>query len=255
VLYASSCKLTIVFKDIPMKIKCLIVDDEPLAQRVVEKYLLQVPYLECVGKCLDAIEAMEALKEQKVDLIFLDINMPRLSGINFLKTLKNPPMVIITTAYTEYALEGYELDVLDYLKKPFSFERFIKAVNKAIEKGEQLKSHTTESISSKNIQYIFVKSNKKTINVEIDNICYIEALGDYVKIFTTEGHIVTYQSLKGIEKLLPGDRFFRIHKSFIVALSKIVSIEGNMVNVERGTLPIGNNYKQSFFQKIYTADR
>ncbi|MFA8432960.1 MAG: LytR/AlgR family response regulator transcription factor [Marinifilaceae bacterium] len=236
-----------------MKLKCLVVDDEPLAQRVVEKYVGEIPFLEMVGKCSDAFEAMESLQELDVDLIFLDINMPRLSGINFLKTLKNPPLVIITTAYTEYALEGYELNVLDYLKKPFSFERFLLAAQKAQEKLMMGSKSVPNVDTAEGLEYIFVKSNKKTFNVNLDSIVYIEALGDYVKIYTTEGHIVTYQSLKGIEKLLPSKRFYRIHKSYIVSLSRIKSIEGNMVNMPNATLPIGNNYKQGFFQKIHSA--
>lgn len=235
-----------------MKLKCLIVDDEPLAQRVLEKYILELSNLELVQKCNDAIEAMEVLQEKEVDLIFLDINMPRLSGINFLKSYKNPPMVIITTAYTEYALESYELNVLDYLKKPFSFERFLQAVQKAEEKVKGSVTEITE-ISQEERDYIFVKANKKTININLDSILYVEALGDYVKIFTEEGHIVTYQSLKGIERLLPSLKFYRIHKSYIVSLSKIKSIEGNMVHMDKGTLPIGNNYKQGFFQRIHPA--
>lgn len=236
-----------------MKLKCLVVDDEPLAQRVIEKYVGEVPFLELAGKCSDAFEAMEVLQQEEVDLLFLDINMPRLSGINFLKTLKNPPLVIITTAYTEYALEGYELNVLDYLKKPFSFERFLLAAQKAQEKL-QVENKTVEvEETGENMEFIFVKSNKKTFNVNLDTILYVEALGDYVKIYTTDGHIVTYQSLKGIEKLLPSKRFYRIHKSYIVSLSRIKSIEGNMVNMPNATLPIGNNYKQGFFQKIHPA--
>ncbi len=232
-----------------MKLKCLIVDDEPLAQRVLEKYVSELPGLELKGKCSDAIEAMEVLQEHDVDLIFLDINMPRLSGINFLKTYKNPPMVVITTAYTEYALESYELNVLDYLKKPFSFERFLQAVQKAEDKMKGgVEPQETEKDER---EFIFVKANKKTINISLDSILYVEALGDYVKIFTNEGHIVTYQSLKGIERLLPSQKFYRIHKSYIVALSKIKSIEGNMVHMGKGTIPIGNNYKQSFFQRIH----
>lgn len=232
-----------------MKLKCLIVDDEPLAQRVLEKYVSELPGLELMGKCSDAIEAMEVLQAKDVDLIFLDINMPRLSGINFLKTYKNPPMVVITTAYTEYALEGYELNVLDYLKKPFSFERFLQAVQKAEEKMKGVvEPQETEKDER---EFIFVKANKKTINISLDSILYVEALGDYVKIFTNEGHTVTYQSLKGIERLLPSQKFYRIHKSYIVSLSKIKSIEGNMVHMEKGTIPIGNNYKQSFFQRIH----
>jgi DNA-binding LytR/AlgR family response regulator len=234
-----------------MKLKCLIVDDEPLAQRVLEKYVSELPGLELIGKCSDAIEAMEVLQEKDVDLIFLDINMPRLSGINFLKTYKNPPMVVITTAYTEYALESYELNVLDYLKKPFSFERFLQAVQKAEEKMKGgVEPQETEKDER---EFIFVKANKKTINISLDSILYVEALGDYVKIFTHDGHIVTYQSLKGIERLLPSQKFYRIHKSYIVSLSKIKSIEGNMVHMEKGTIPIGNNYKQSFFQRIHPA--
>jgi DNA-binding LytR/AlgR family response regulator len=232
-----------------MKLRCLIIDDEPLAQRVLEKYTGELPNLELVGKCSDAIEAMEVLQKETVDLIFLDINMPRLSGINFLKSYKNPPLVIITTAYTEYALESYELNVLDYLKKPFSFERFIQAIQKAEEKVKLLPE--SQEITKDELEYIFVKANKKTININLDSIQYVEALGDYVKIFTSEGHVVTYQSLKGIERLLPSNKFFRIHKSYIVALSKIKSIEGNMVHMDKGTIPIGNNYKQGFFQRIH----
>ncbi|MFA9371997.1 MAG: LytR/AlgR family response regulator transcription factor [Labilibaculum antarcticum] len=234
-----------------MKLKCLIVDDEPLAQRVLEKYVSELPGLELIGKCSDAIEAMEVLQEKEVDLIFLDINMPRLSGINFLKTYKNPPMVVITTAYTEYALESYELNVLDYLKKPFSFERFLQAVQKAEEKMKGVVE--PQELEKDEREFIFVKANKKTINISLDSILYVEALGDYVKIFTNDGHIVTYQSLKGIERLLPSHKFYRIHKSYIVSLSKIKSIEGNMVHLEKGTIPIGNNYKQSFFQRIHPA--
>lgn len=232
-----------------MKLKCLIVDDEPLAQRVLEKYVSELSGLELIGKCSDALEAMEVLQEKDVNLIFLDINMPRLSGINFLKTYKNPPMVVITTAYTEYALESYELNVLDYLKKPFSFERFLQAVQKA---EERMKGGVEpQEIEKDEREFIFVKANKKTINISLDSILYVEALGDYVKIFTNDGHIVTYQSLKGIERLLPSLKFYRIHKSYIVSLSKIKSIEGNMVHMEKGTIPIGNNYKQSFFQRIH----
>jgi DNA-binding LytR/AlgR family response regulator len=234
-----------------MKLKCLIVDDEPLAQRVLEKYISELPKLELIGKCSDAIEAMELLQEQEVDLIFLDINMPRLSGINFLKTYKNPPMVVITTAYIEYALESYELNVLDYLKKPFSFERFLQAVQKAEDRAKG--TSELQETGKEERDYIFVKANKKTININLDSILYVEALGDYVKIFTNQGHIVTYQSLKGIERLLPSQKFYRIHKSYIVSLSKIKSIEGNMVHLEKGTIPIGNNYKQNFFQRIHPA--
>ncbi len=225
--------------------KCLIVDDEPLAQRVLEKYIAELSGLTLTAKCSDAIEAMEILEKEQIDLLFLDINMPRLSGIKFLKSYKNPPLVIITTAYTEYAVESYELSVLDYLKKPFSFERFLLAVQKA----KSAAASSTEA-SSEPLKSIFIKSNKKTINVTIDSIQYVEALGDYIKIYTDEDHIVTYQSMKGIERLLPENKFCRVHKSYIIALSKIKSIEGNMIHLAGTTIPIGNSYKQSFMQQI-----
>jgi len=231
-----------------MKLRCLIIDDEPLAQRVLEKYIAELSGLELVGKCGDAVEAMEVLKDKEVDLIFLDINMPRLNGINFLKTYKNPPLTIITSAYTEYAIESYELNVLDYLKKPFAFQRFLQAIQKAEEK---MKLTDLQEDAKIDMEYIFVKANKKTINISLDSIQYIEALGDYVKIHTDTEHVVTYQSLKGIEKLLPTQKFYRVHKSYIVALSKIKSIEGNMVHMGKNSLPIGNNYKQGFLQKSH----
>ncbi len=232
------------------KIRCLIIDDEPLAQRVIEKYSEDIPTIEILCKCNNAFEAMQALNEKEVDLIFLDINMPKLSGINFLKTLKRPPLTIITTAYSEYALEGYELDVLDYLKKPFSFERFLKAIQKA---QERIKNNTKETVvheihtaQSGEDSFIFVKSNKKTIKVNISDLYYIEALGDYIKIHTNDKVIVTYQSMKKVEALLPSNQFVRIHKSFIVSIGKIKTIEGNMVEVKDEKLPIGSNYKQEF---------
>ncbi len=225
--------------------RCLIVDDEPLAQRVLEKYIAELSDLTLVTKCSDAIEAMEVLEKEQVDLLFLDINMPRLSGINFLKSYKNPPLVIITTAYTEYAVESYDLNVLDYLKKPFSFDRFLRAIQKAKSVAESPVETTTEPLQS-----IFIKSNKKTVNVVIDSIQYVEALGDYIKIFTDDEHVVTYQSMKGIERLLPENKFCRVHKSYIVALSKIKSIEGNMIHLADATIPIGNNYKHHFMEQI-----
>ncbi|MCX6232360.1 MAG: LytTR family DNA-binding domain-containing protein [Bacteroidetes bacterium] len=232
------------------KLKCLIVDDEPLAQRIIEKYAEDVPTIEIIGKCKNAFEALQLLNDNHVDLLFLDINMPKLSGINFLKTLKNPPLTIFTTAYSEYALEGYELDVIDYLKKPFSFERFLKAVQKAQERVKEGSKETIvhEVVSAHNNEegFIFVKSNKKTFKVNISDVFYIEALGDYVKIHTNDKVIVTYQSMKKIEALLPAANFTRIHKSYIVAISKIKSIEGNMVEIKDEKLPIGSNYKQEF---------
>ncbi len=235
-----------------MKIRCLLVDDEPLAQRVIERYAENIPFLEIVAKCNSAIEAIDVLHSMETDLIFLDINMPRLSGIDFLKTLKNPPLVIITTAYAEFAIQGYELDVVDYLMKPFAFDRFYKAIQKAEEliKSRELQSYEIKEVERADDSFIFIKSSKKTYKVTLDNILYIEALGDYVKIFTTDKMIVSYQSLKNIERLLPNRLFPRIHKSFIIALSRVDLIEGNNLKINDRMIPIGTNYKTDFERLI-----
>jgi DNA-binding LytR/AlgR family response regulator len=235
-----------------MNIRCLVIDDEPLAQRVIERYAENISYLEIIKKCNSALEAIEVLHNQSVDLIFLDINMPRLTGIEFLKTLKNPPLVIITTAYSEYAIQGYELDVVDYLMKPFAFERFYKAVQKAEDmlKTRELPKSEFKEQDRKEDDFLFIKSSKKTFKVNLHDILYIEALGDYVKIFTVEKMIVSYQSLKNIESLLPPKQFPRIHKSFIIALSRIDLIEGNHVKIRDRMIPVGTNFKTEFEKLI-----
>ncbi|NCA74815.1 MAG: response regulator transcription factor [Alphaproteobacteria bacterium] len=232
--------------------RCLIIDDEPLAQRVIERYAENLSYLQIVKKCNSAIEAIEVLHHEGVDLIFLDINMPKLTGIDFLRTLKNPPLVIITTAYAEYAIQGYELDVVDYLMKPFAFERFYKAVQKAEEilKARDIQHFENREVEKTDEDFIFVKSSKKTFKVNLSDILYIEALGDYVKIHTTDKMIVSYQSLKNIETLLPPKQFPRIHKSFIIALSRIDLIEGNQVKIRDRMLPVGTNFKNEFERLI-----
>jgi DNA-binding LytR/AlgR family response regulator len=235
-----------------MNIRCLIIDDEPLAQRVIERYAGNIPFLEIVTKCNSAIEAIDVLHNQAVDLLFLDINMPRLSGMDFLKTLTNPPLVIITTAYAEFAIQGYELDVVDYLMKPFAFDRFYKAIQKAEEliKNRELPHFEIKEVEKPNDSFIFIKSSKKTYKVTLDDILYIEALGDYVKIYTTDKMIVSYQSLKNIETLLPSKLFPRIHKSFIIALSRVDLIEGNHVKIKDRMIPIGTNFKTDFERLI-----
>ncbi len=229
-----------------MILKTLVIDDEPLAQEIIKKFAGDVKSLEIAGFCGDALEALEILNNQPIDLIFLDINMPKLSGIEFLRTLKDPPIVILTTAYPDYAMDGYELNVTDYLIKPFSFIRFLKAVQKA-EQQFTLK-HKSE-IESKP-ESIFIKSNKKIHQVRFDEIIYIEGLGDYIKIYIEKSHLVTNISMKKMEELLPANDFYRIHKSFIVSLKKIISIEGNMVEVPGKKLTIGNSYRSDFFTKI-----
>jgi DNA-binding LytR/AlgR family response regulator len=233
-------------KSSKMILKTLIIDDEPLAQNVIQKYAEDIKSIEIKGFCNDALEAMYILEKQTIDLIFLDINMPKLSGIDFLKTLKNPPMVILTTAYTDYALEGYELNILDYLVKPFSFVRFLKAVQKAEQHIQLLQKPKVEEKP----ESVFIKSNKKNYQVKLSEIIYIEGLGDYIKIYTEKTHLITNLSMKKMEELLPANEFYRIHKSHIVNLMKIISIEGNMVELPGIKLTIGSNYRADFFTRI-----
>jgi len=229
-----------------MILKTLVIDDEPLAQNILRKYAEDIKSIEIKGYCNDAVEAIEILEKQSIDLIFLDINMPKLSGIEFLKTLKNPPLVILTTAHTNYAMEGYELNVLDYLAKPFSFARFLKAVQKAEQQFQLIqKTKTAEKPES-----VFIRSNKKTYQIKFSDIIYIEGLGDYIKIHTEKTHLVTNYSMKKMEELLPENEFYRIHKSHIVNLKKVVAIEGNMIELPNIKLTIGSNYRADFFARI-----
>ncbi len=236
-----------------MEIKALIIDDEPLARNVIIQYAKKIESLKIICACENAMEAFDVLNTKTIDLIFLDINMPGLSGISFLKSLKHPPLVIFTTAYTEYALEGFELDAIDYLKKPFSFERFLKALNKASEllklkiPQEAGKDPSTDTEKEK---YIFVKANKKTYKIYFRDIMFIEGLGDYIKIHLKDRHIVTNLTMKKIQDILPEKEFFRIHKSFIIAVQPIELIEGNMVRINKIKIPIGNRYRQDFFKIV-----
>lgn len=234
-----------------MEIKALIIDDEPLAQDVIKQYALKLPDLTIAATCNEAICAHKILQEQAIDLIFLDINMPKLSGISFLRNLNNPPLVIFTTAYSEYALEGFELNAIDYLKKPFSFERFCKAYYRA-EEQLQLQKSASQSKGPENASgdFLFIKSNKKTFKVKFEDIFYIEGLGDYIKIHLKDNKLVTNLSMKKMINLLPGENFHRIHKSFIISLDKIEAVEGNMVSVNGNKLPIGNSYRSEFTEFI-----
>lgn len=239
-----------------MEIKALVIDDEPLAQNVIQQYAQKLPGLMIIGTCNDAICAHQFLIKHPVDLLFLDINMPKLSGITFLKNLKNPPLVIFTTAYSEYALEGFELNAIDYLKKPFSFDRFCKAYFRAEELF--LLKHNSQPVNleeNKN-EFLFIKADKKTIKVKFSEILYIEGLGDYIKLHLENKKIVANLSMKKIISLLPENTFYRIHKSFIISLDKIDSVEGNLVRIGTIKLPVGNSYRQDFmnFIKNYLAE-
>ena len=221
-------------------IRCLIVDDEPSARLILAQYIGQVPQLQTAGECSEALQAIEFLRDQPVDLLFLDINMPRLSGISFLKASPHPPAVILTTAYDEYALEGYELDIVDYLLKPFSFERFLKAVTKAEKRLNP----------SKNQDYLVVRADKKTYKISYDDILFIESLGDYVTIHTVTQKLTTYDTLKNLEDKLPVHRFIRVHKSFLISLDKTDYMEGNLFVVKGHQIPIGATYKEEVVNRF-----
>lgn len=234
-------------------IHAMIVDDEPLAQDILESYITNLPNIELVCKCSNAIEANEVLKTEKIDLIFLDIQMPQITGIDFVKSLKNPPVIIFTTAYADYAVEGFELSATDYLLKPISMDRFMQAVNKA-ELELERRNGANQSSESANEDFFFVKADKKLIKVNHEDILYIEGLKDYVIIRMEEGRVITLQTMKSLESKLPASKFKRIHRSYIVSTGKIKALMGNMVEViENGKskhLPIGKNYKEDLLQVI-----
>ncbi|MDX1938976.1 MAG: LytTR family DNA-binding domain-containing protein [Saprospiraceae bacterium] len=239
-------------------INVIIVDDEPLAQDVLETYIEKVPELQLVKKCNNAFEANEALKNNQIDLMFLDIQMPQLTGIDFLKTLSKPPLVIFTTAYSNYAIEGFELNALDYLLKPISVDRFMKAVNKAVEQMELLRKEApignTAPVEEEGPDYIFVKADKKLVKVNFDEVIYIEGLKDYVIIRMENQRVITLQTMKSLEDKLPTSQFKRIHRSYIVNIKHIEAVVGNMVEVmEKGQakhLPVGKNYRDELLDMI-----
>ena len=219
--------------------KCIIVEDEPLAQNILKKYIADHPSLELVATCTDALEAQLILNKQSIHLIFLDINLPKLSGINFLKSLLQSPLIIFTTAYPEFAVEGFELNAVDYLLKPFSFERFLKAVNKVIEKLNNSSLPKKDDIDT----FIFFKSDKKIHKVDLESIHYIEAVGDYMKVITDSGQLLINETMKNLQEELPARSFIRVHKSFIISRNRIKFIEGNYIQVETKSIPIGATYR------------
>ena len=227
-----------------MQLKCLVVDDEPLSVRVMQKYIEQHPRLVLAGICHDGLQAMEFLQRGGTDLMFLDIDMPRLSGISLLKSLTHPPLVVISTAYPEYAVEGFELEVTDYLLKPFSFERFAKAVARALEKREM----RAPVVSAPD--HHFFKADKKLYRVELDDLLYLQAYGDYVKVFTRNRRLIVKERLSQIEAQLPPDQFLRIHRSCVIALDKIEYLEGNQVKIGEEKLTIGASFREELMKRL-----
>ncbi len=238
-------------------LRAIIVDDEPLALDILETFISRIPgTVELVRKCSNALEAQQALESENIDLMFLDIQMPQLTGVDFLRSLQNPPMVIFTTAYSEYAIEGFELNAVDYLLKPISFERFMKAVNRAAELNDlQSQGEIPESDEIETgADFIFVKSDKKLVKVKYEDIIYIEGLKDYVIIRMETGRVITLQTMKSLDAKLPSKIFKRIHRSYIVNMNKICAVMGNMIEVqEKGEikhLPIGKNYREELLSLI-----
>src|SRR3990170_877840 len=235
-----------------MKLNCVIVEDEPLARNLMVEYVRKVPSLNLIEACSSPLTALEVLRKNTIDLLFLDVQMPELTGISLLKVLKNKPLVILTTAYSEYALEGYELDVADYLLKPITFERFLRSVDKVVQRLEVQKPPVVvEKVPMPPEQsFVFVKDGTKLVEVVFDDILYMEGLKDYVTIHTRQQKIISLQRLKTLEEQLPADKFIRIHNSFIVALQAIEIVHKNNVQIKGALLPIGETYKKSFREII-----
>lgn len=226
-----------------MKISCLIIDDEPLAREGLRDYVDKIGFLQVTGEFKSAVEAREFLQTEKVDLIFLDINMPKMSGLEFVKSLDQPPAIIFTTAYREFASDSYDLDAVDYLVKPITFERFFKAVNKVYQRFDTPDQAQTD--------HFYVKVDGHITKVKMDEVLYIEGMKDYIKIYLRDqSRLITLLSLKQVEKELPGDQFIRTHRSFIVSKSQVDSIEGNTIHIQEAQIPIAPNMRSEVLDRI-----
>ena len=226
-----------------MKLKCIITDDEPIARKGLQSYVERIDFLELVGVCEDVIQLNNQLKSQQADLLFLDIEMPYMTGIELLNSLSNPPKVIITSAYAEYAIKGYDLEVSDYLLKPISFDRFLKAVNKVY---DQLISSQTPVVQD----YLFVKTSLKLEKIRFNDMRFIEGVENYVAIYTSDGKIITHTTLRTILQKLPPERFVQVHKSYLVNIDKIDSIEGNLLGIGKNKIPLSRTYKETALEII-----
>jgi two-component system LytT family response regulator len=233
-------------------INCVIIDDEPLAREGISSYVREVDFLRLVGACENPVELMKILDQQTVDLIFLDIQMPKMNGIDFLKIVQKPPMVIITTAFPTYALEGFQLNVLDYLLKPITFDRFFQSVNKAKDYYQLIKKSGAAGSEPQKAEadYFFIKCGTKYEKVFFDDILYVEGMQNYVTIYTRKGKYVTLLYLKNLEENLDKRNFIRVHKSYIVAINKIEGIEGNEIFIQSARVPISRNYRELVIQEV-----
>jgi DNA-binding LytR/AlgR family response regulator len=226
------------------------VDDEPPAREIIRRYIQEVPTLELAGECANAIQAFSLLQQQSVDLLFLDIRMPQLNGNDFLKTLKNPPKVIFTTAYPDYALEGYELDVVDYLLKPIPFDRFLKAVNKAYQSASPKNESSIVVEERKSESFVYFRADRKMVKVMLQDIFYIESMKDYIKVFTANGMIITKQSISSVEAMLPEKDFIRSHRSYIVSARHIKSFTSEIIEINKTEIPIGKLFRNEVMKML-----
>jgi DNA-binding LytR/AlgR family response regulator len=231
-----------------MKVKCLIVDDEPLARKLIVSHVARVESLALVGECATAIQAANLLRTKSVDLIFLDIQMPELNGLDFIKTLKTPPAIILTTAHREFALEAFELNVCDYLLKPVSFDRFLKGINKYF---DQITNNKTVSILNEHDSFIYVKADKRDHKIDLNEILYMESLDDYVKVVLHTKTLITRENISTLEKRLPPELFVRIHRSFIVPTKKIQTVSAEGLQINGVELPFGRAFKKAALAIIY----
>jgi DNA-binding LytR/AlgR family response regulator len=231
-------------------VRCLIVEDEPLAREIISRYVQQLPTLQLVGECANAIQAFAFLQQHTVDLMFLDIRMPQLNGNDFLKALQNPPKVIFTTAYSDYALESYEFDAIDYLMKPITFERFLKGVNKACGPGIIKTATRPLQEEKKSESFVYFRAERKMIKVMLQDILYVESMKDYVKIVTSSATIISRQSISSVEAMLPEKEFIRTHRSFIVSVRKIRSFTQELIEIEKTEIPIGKIYRNGVMKVL-----
>ncbi|MFQ5446945.1 MAG: LytR/AlgR family response regulator transcription factor [Saprospiraceae bacterium] len=232
-----------------MNLSCLVIDDEPVARKGIAGYVAQIPFLSLAGSCKSALEASEILHRQPIDLLFLDIQMPDITGIEFMRSLEHPPAVIFTTAYRDYAIEGFELNALDYLVKPISFQRFLKAANKALSYFE-MQRPAAPSEQAAGPGYFFIKSDGQFIKIKLDDVLYFESEKDYVFIYTTQKRYLTLLSLKQLEKELPPDKFVRVHRSFIVSLDKVDLIDGNRLVIKDKQIPVSRRLQEAIFKRL-----
>jgi len=230
-----------------MKLKCIVIDDEPIARKVLQEFIEDIEFLELAGEAENPLKAIELLHNNNIDIIFLDINMPKLTGIDFLKSTRNDATIIMTTAYTEYAVDAYGLDVLDYLVKPIAFERFLKACNKAKEMGKLKKQSTSPQTRQ---DHFFIKCDNQIEKVLYSDLPYAEAMMNYVMLYTNTRKMMVYMTIKSLEEQLPGDIFIKVHKSFIVNKNQITSIEGSILNVGGVKISISQNLREKVLQDI-----